>query len=280
MSERGPLPVGARAAMVQLGAFVRRDVLIAASNRLRPLTALGGMLFTLSLLYFAARLVAQSAPTVAAGDRHGYFGFVVLGMAAARYFATLSSGLSSRVRYALATCELEEMLLTPASPAVLLIGSTALDVLTTTLWVAALVGASSWLFGLSLVISWPATVATFALSLAAFAPFGLLGSAFVLCFKGGDPLTRLVSAATMLAGGVYFPRALLPGWLQLCGEFLPVTHTAAALRGALLEGQGIRALSPHLFALGVFAGVGLPVAATVLSLVARRAQREGALGFF
>ena len=116
-----------------------------------------------------------------------------------------------------------------------------------------------------------------ALALLAHLPIGIVSAGFLLVFKRGDPLTPLVGSLSALLGGVYFPLAVLPGWLQSVSFFLPFTHALEGLRQAVLNGRSLSELGTQVAVLGIFALVLLPVSLAVFSYAVRQAKRLGTL---
>jgi ABC-2 type transport system permease protein len=107
--------------------------------------------------------------------------------------------------------------------------------------------------------------------------FGLISAGIILVCKKGDPLAWLLSALMWLLGGVYFPRELLPGSLQIMGEFLPLTAAIEAMRIALLQNGNWKEI---LIPLGkmLFLTAGLtPLGFLIWNRAVRRAKREGTL---
>jgi len=64
---------------------------------------------------------------------------------------------------------------------------------------------------------------------------------------------------SIFLSGFVFPFRGLPGWAQVIGQVLPVTHFLRIVRGTLLKGQVLGDMVPELLALGAF----LIAAATV-----------------
>jgi ABC-2 type transport system permease protein len=79
---------------------------------------------------------------------------------------------------------------------------------------------------------------------------------------------------------VLYPVSVLPGWLRGLGRLLPLTHTLAVLRGALLVGASPAALADSFGALIAFAGLLAPVGAAVFAFALRRARIDGSLSHF
>jgi ABC-2 type transport system permease protein len=57
---------------------------------------------------------------------------------------------------------------------------------------------------------------------------------------------------SILLSGFMFPFRGMPGWAQVIGEVLPLTHFVRLVRGILLKGNGWLELWPNIWPLGVF----------------------------
>lgn len=57
---------------------------------------------------------------------------------------------------------------------------------------------------------------------------------------------------SLFFSGFMFPFAGLPGWAQVIGEVIPITHFLRVIRGSLLKGQVLADMSLDLLALGAF----------------------------
>jgi len=110
-----------------------------------------------------------------------------------------------------------------------------------------------------------------------FSSLGILAASFVMVLKRGDPVTWLFGAVSALLGGVYYPVAVLPGWLQPLAALLPITYALRGLRLALLQGAAWSALFPDIAALALFSVVLLPVSLLAFRYAVRRARFEGSL---
>jgi ABC-2 type transport system permease protein len=64
------------------------------------------------------------------------------------------------------------------------------------------------------------------------------------------------------------------------GRLLPLTHTLAVLRGALLIGASPAALADSFVALVIFAGLLTPVGVAVFAYALRRARIDGSLSHY
>ena len=57
---------------------------------------------------------------------------------------------------------------------------------------------------------------------------------------------------SMLLSGFMFPFRGMPGWAQVLGEVLPLTHFLRIVRGILLKGNGLAEIFPELWPIGLF----------------------------
>jgi ABC-type cobalamin/Fe3+-siderophores transport system ATPase subunit len=78
-------------------------------------------------------------------------------------------------------------------------------------------------------------------------------------------------------GGVFYPIAVLPTWLQPLSHLLPLTYSLSAMRRAILQGDSLSALAPDIVMLGMFAAVLLPLRLVAFQNAVRRAEIEGSL---
>ena len=78
----------------------------------------------------------------------------------------------------------------------------------------------------------------------------------------------------MLVGGILFPIALLPDWIEWASNVQPLTPAADLLRH-LVSGSPIDSVSSALLRLVVFAAVLLPVSVLLLGAAVRYGQRRG-----
>jgi ABC-2 type transport system permease protein len=134
------------------------------------------------------------------------------------------------------------------------------------------------LFGLRLRLDGlPAFALILILTILAFSGVGILSAAFILYLKKGDPINFLISSASALFGGVFFPTDSMPHYLGAVGRFLPVTYALDGIRKSLLNGARLADLLPEIGALLLFIAVLLPLGLASFSLAVRKAREEGSL---
>jgi ABC-2 type transport system permease protein len=147
---------------------------------------------------------------------------------------------------------LEQVLVTPIPPAVLLLGKIAPFAAIGLFDIGLALTAGSWIFGLpirgSLALVFGATL----LYLLTTLGLGLLVSALSKTqqqsFLGGF----LFVIPAILLSGAMTPVRAMPGWLQAVTLVNPVRHFVDVLRAVLLRGAGAADLWPQLLALGAF----------------------------
>ena len=101
-------------------------------------------------------------------------------------------------------------------------------------------------FGLPLgQVNLPATLLLFGCSLLVFGSMGILSATFTLIFKRGDPLLWLFVSLSWLLGGVFYPREVLPPFLQQVAQLLPITYTIDAMRAPCSRGRPSQRSSPN-----------------------------------
>ena len=76
--------------------------------------------------------------------------------------------------------------------------------------------------------------------------FGLAVGGWAKNENQAAPLTNLIAFPMMFLSGVFFPRFLMPEWLQSVSDFLPLTPLIDGIRKIITEGQSLLQLGPEL----------------------------------
>lgn len=277
--------LGARAPMVELKsllAFLRRDWRIRCHYRMGFVITLGQIVFTMAMFFFIAKLVdPHGLASLGAGAfGEGYFAFVALGLVGSQYLGASLFAVAGNLREEQLQGTLEAMLACPTRPWVMLLGSSALGLLWATLEAGLYLGCGVLVFGLDLArMNLAATLVLLVFTIAAMSSLGVLAASGVLLFKEFDPLNWFLGGLMRLVGGVYFPVALLPGWLQALAKLFPLTYAVDGLRQAALAGRSLGELWDVCVTLGLFAVVLWPVALAVFAWTIQRLKITGALSF-
>jgi ABC-2 type transport system permease protein len=156
---------------------------------------------------------------------------------------------------------LEQVLVTPIRPVLLLVGKMAPFVVIGLVDVALLMAAGTWLFDVPLGGTLPVVLVGTLLYLMTTLGVGLLISTLSTSqqqsFLGGF----LFVLPAILLSGVMTPIAAMPGWLRAVTYLNPVRYYAEVMRTTLLRGGGFSDLWPELLALAAL-GTAILVAAT------------------
>ena len=254
-------------------AVVRRDLLLAWSYRLQFVGGVFGGFMSVAVFYYVSRLVRveQFSPA-------GYFAFAAIGIL---IFTVLTSTLQipqMTLRQELVAGTFERLLLAPWGSTAAIASSLIFPALYALSTVIGVVCLSALAFHLD--VQWstlPLAIPVAALSLLAFAPFGVLLLASVVLFKKAPPGANYLLAALSLIAGLYFPIALLPSWIQWSSEVQPLTPAVELLRNTLVgQPLGDPAWVP-LAKLIAFAAIVLPLSVLVLRLSLHRSRRRGTI---
>jgi len=260
-----------------LPAFLKRDLLIELSYRTSFILQLAGIVFAVLIWRFVTRVV--DAPPDTPG-LHGvdYFAYVLVGLAMYHYLSAAMMSFAGKIRSEQMTGTLEAMLVTPTPIGIIVLGSSLWEFLLTSVKVVMymLVG---WLaFGVTFRFSGLVPgLLVLALTVLAFSGIGILSAAFILYLKRGDPITYLITNASALLGGVFYPPEDMPRWLEWGSRLMPITYALRALRAVLLRGEPLGRILPELRALTLFAIVLVPLGIAAFRIAVRRARQEGSL---
>jgi ABC-2 type transport system permease protein len=83
--------------------------------------------------------------------------------------------------------------------------------------------------------------------------FGLAIGGWAKNENQSAPLSNLVAFPLMFLSGVFFPRFLMPEWLQVFTHYLPLSPIIDGLRYIMTEGQTILQLGSELLLIGIWA---------------------------
>ena len=258
-------------------ATLLRDMWIAISYPLGFVLTTGGSIFNIVGIFFLGRAFGSSL--VASVERYGgsYFAFAVIGVALTTFMGVGLTGTAVRIREGQMLGTLELMLLSPNRLGVILVSSSLWShvLATITLLLSMIVGVA---LGMDLgKANVPMALLSLVLATVAFNALGFIAASVVIVIKQGSPVTVILAMASALAGGVLYPTAVLPGWLQAVGQLLPLTHALELIRRSVLMGEGIDTLwGPFLSLTFLTAGM-LPLGLWACHEAVRLAQTDGSL---
>jgi ABC-2 type transport system permease protein len=264
----------------QMLAFVRKDLLDEMSYRTAFVMQMGGILLSVTLWFLIARFLRPAQAGLPGLPGVPYFAYLLVGIAFYHYLGSALSSFATKLRNEQLAGTLEAMLMSPTPVPVIILSSALWEFLMTSLRVAVYLGLGM-AFGLRLRFDGMiAFVVVLGLTILAFSGIGILSAAFILYLKRGDPINFLISSASALFGGVFFPLQSMPHHLGVVGRFLPITYALDGIRKSLLMGTGLSELLPELGALLGFVVVLLPLGVGGFALAVRKAREEGSLAHY
>ncbi len=265
----------------KLGAFIRRDLLIAWSYRLAFFSDVANMAAQAFVFSIIGQLVDPKQLPEYGGSQTTYMEFVAIGLVLNLVITLLLDRVANAIRQEQLIGTLESLLTTPTRTATIQIGSAAFEFL----WVP--VRAS--LFLLAIAIGFGLDfhadgVVPAAAILLAFVPFvwglGLVSAGAILTFRRGGGGAAAVATLLGLASGAFFPVELLPGWLSWITAVNPIAIALEGIRDALLGGSGWGDVGAAVALLAPLSLVSLTIGIAAFRMALRRERRLGTLGLY
>lgn len=256
------------------GALVRRDFQVALSYRARFITHLLSIFFTLTLFHFISRLVR--VPSF--GTPEAYYAFAVIGLITLQVLNSTLVMPPGVLRQELVAGTFERLLVSPFG-AVRGIGSMLIFPFVYALVTALLMLVfAGLLFGVHL--HWatvPLVVPAGLVGALSFAPFGMLFLAVLLASKQATTGATFVVAGISLISGLYFPIALLPGWMQFLSKIQPFTPATDLMRHLMLGTHLHASALVELGKIAGFAAVLMPLSLIAVRLALEMSRKRGTI---
>lgn len=154
---------------------------------------------------------------------------------------------------------MENLLATPVRPFEVMIGKVVPYIVIGAVQVAIILGAAKLLFQVPFVGS----LATLLLGVMVFISANLIVGITVSTVARNQmqamQMTFFFFLPSILLSGFMFPFRGMPGWAQVIGEVLPLTHFVRIARGVMLKGNGLVEIWPQLWPLLLFIAVVLAI---------------------
>jgi ABC-2 type transport system permease protein len=93
-----------------------------------------------------------------------------------------------------------------------------------------------------------------------FIALGFAISGYAKSEESAGPLTNLVAIPLMFLSGVFFPRSIMPSWLQAITDYSPLTFVSDALRTISLDGASLWAVRWDLLGITTWLVISIAVA--------------------
>ena len=147
---------------------------------------------------------------------------------------------------------MENLLATPVRPLEVMVGKILPYVLLGYVQLGVILGAAFLLFQVPMVGSLGLLLAMIGVFMLANLSVGFTFSTLARNQLQALQLTFFFFLPSILLSGFMFPFRGMPGWAQMIGEGLPLTHFLRIVRGIMLKGSGLQELLPELWPMGLF----------------------------
>jgi ABC-2 type transport system permease protein len=107
-------------------------------------------------------------------------------------------------------------------------------------------------FHLHIVGNWLELIAFLALGVVTILGIGLALGGWAKNERQAAPLSNIIVFPMMFLSGTFFPRFLMPEWLQTVSGFLPLTPIIDGIRLIATEGKHIWEIGPQLGLIGIW----------------------------
>ena len=258
-------------------ALVRAAWLSAISYRLATILSFVGLLASLVPIYFISGAVQEVAQESIRAEGGSYFGFIVVGLAAVYLLSTAVSAIPGTIAGSIGSGTFEALLVTRTPLPTLLVGLAGYPLVQSALRAAVLLIGGAVL---GVDIAWrmmPAVGLILLVMVIAYGSIGLIAAALVLVFRTAGPLISVVIAGSALLGGAYYATAVVPGWLRVLTDFVPLTYALRPIRMLLLGGAGVPEVVADVSLLTLIALSTLLIGAGCFVLALAHARKAGTL---
>jgi ABC-2 type transport system permease protein len=173
---------------------------------------------------------------------------------------------------------LESNWLSPSWRFSLLLGNSAVQMVTMLIFIAVSLIEFSVLYGVRFNGDPILVTLMFLVSIPSIYGLGFAFASVVIIAREANAFVFLVRGLVMIFCGITYPIAVLPGWMQSVAQFLPQTYIIYGFREAMLNAADFQTLQPVYEILLVFGAFWLVVGFTLFRRMEHRARRTGALG--
>jgi len=262
-------------------AFFKRDAVTALSYRISFAVQLLGNLLVLGLIYFIGKTLGATPLPALQAYGGNFLAFLLIGVALTDCAGVSLLTFAREIREGQLTGTLEATLLSPVRLPAILICSSLWSYFFSAIRFILYLGIGAALYGVSLQhANVGAAAILFLLTVLCFMGVGILWAAVVMVVKRGDTIITTLGYAVLLLGGVLFPSAVLPAWLQKLAQLVPLKHALDGMRLALLVGTPFSELTGIVWKLVLFTAILLPAGFISFHIAIQRAKQNGSLTEF
>jgi len=257
--------------------FIKRGFIHNTSYRLAFGLNFVNMLVGVISFYYLSRLIEAGNTTLLAEYGNNAAAFIVVGTTFNAFVALALRSYSGSVSSEQVLGIIEHWWMARTPLLLLVVFSTFWEFLWPLATSLVTFGMLALAFQVSFSVDLPAAIIVFLLTLTSTSGLGMMSAGVIMVSKHGDPIGFLWGVLSGLLSGVYYPIAVLPGWLQAVSAALPTTYALRALRAALINGASLYDIRAELAILVAFTLVTVPLGLWAFQAGFNRARREGSL---
>lgn len=259
-------------------AFLYKDFMSDASYKFSFLAQLISIFLSVITFFFLSKLFGSAISPYLKPYGGDYFSFVLIGLAFANYLHVSLNSFSNSIREAQILGTLEAILLTQTEIPTTIFCSALYSFVMTSMRVIVFLLLGVFAFGLEMSkANFAGAFLILCITIVAFSSLGIISASFIMVLKKGDPLNWIFTNLSWVLGGVFYPVAVLPEWVQKISYLLPITYSLEGMRLALLKGYTIQGLLPDIIPLSIFTTIMLPSSVWIFQYAVRRAKVDGSL---
>lgn len=157
---------------------------------------------------------------------------------------------------------MESLLAMPLQPLEIMLGKISPYILVGFIQASIIVGAGVFVFGVPIAGSPLLLAVLTALFVTANLAVGYTFSTIAQNQLQAIQMSMMWFLPNILLSGFMFPYAGMPGWAQVIGQVLPLTHFLRIVRGIMLKGAGVADLTPEILWLAGLMALAMIIAVT------------------
>jgi ABC-2 type transport system permease protein len=253
--------------------IIRRDAILFVSYRSQLVAQFVGPLFSITLFYYISHLLTAKS----IHSPGGYFGFVIIGLVIVQVLTISLGVMPVTVRQELVSGTIERFLVSAHGPINGILGTMLFPLINALLSGVLMLALATLIFGLPLATTAVLAIPVALLGTLAFMPFAFFLVSLVMAFKQAAAASQFIVAGVAIIGGLYFPVALLPGWIRWASNVQPFTPATDLMRHLLVDTPLAHPAAIELLKLVGFAAVLLPAGVMLLRASIRYGQRSGTI---
>lgn len=234
----------------------------------------------LSITFIAKASPEITGVAISPAEVNEFILFLLVGTLVWNYLAVVFDAISETITWERWEGTIEYTFMAPISRLTHLLGATLFAILYGVLHTAIILGVVSFFFDVSLAqANFFGAMSLLVVGSLSFVGMGIFAAVLPLLFpERGAQMTNVIKALILLVSGVYFPIAVLPGWMQTISQISPAYYVLAGMREALLENASVfRLAQTYILPLLIIGAIAVPAGLWVFVTGEQYAKRTGRL---